>query len=241
MARKQFFLLIDTETTQTDMVADFGALVVDRKGEVFASAALLVREFYCDSVNHSLFHYSDKVDPLWGQHKLPERYANYDAMLSTGSRMLASVPAINRWLAKVYAKYNPTATAYNWAFDFGKMRNTGFDVDLMANNFCLWHASASVWGKTRDYKQVILDEHLFKARTKLGNMSYPTNAEVMARFITGNQALPDEPHTAYEDARDYELPILVALLKNRTLAEVKAATEGYNWRNFQVRDHFMPK
>src|SRR5688572_1781216 len=104
MARKKWFLVIDTETTQTNKVADFGAVVCGKDGKIEREAGLLVRDFYLDRDNHPLFHTSGIADPLWGKRNLPRRYANYDDMLKDGSRMLASVAAINRWLVRVRLK-----------------------------------------------------------------------------------------------------------------------------------------
>lgn len=240
MARKQFFLIIDTETTIGDKVADFGALVADRKGNIHAKAAVLVRDFYLDKENFPLFH-DQTADPLWGARNLPKRYAEYDAMLADGRRMLASVPAINRWLAQVAVKYNPTATAYNAAFDWSKMRNSGIDCDLFENNFCLWHAAAAKYVHTKAFRQFILENHCFNKPTAKGNMTFLTNAEVMARFILGNPELPDEPHTAIEDAEFYELPILLDIVNKAKKKADYMEAPAYNWRNVQVRDWFIPK
>ena len=49
-----------------------------------------------------------------------------------------------------------------------------------------------------------------------------------------------EPHTALEDARDYEVPILANLVK-RTPPKQYMNAEPYNWRNFAMRDWFKPK
>lgn len=239
MAKKQFFLIIDTETTIGDKVADFGALVTDRKGEVFARCAVLVREFYLDKEKFPLFH-DNSVDPLWGARNLPARYANYDAMLTDGRRMLASVASINNWLAKVALKYNPTATAYNKAFDWGKMRNSGINIDLFPQSFCLWHAAAHKYIKNIAFRQFILDNHCFNPPTAKGNMSFLTNAEVMARFILKNPDLADEPHTAIEDAEFYELPILMDIIKAKKKADY-LEPPAFNWRGVQVRDWFKPK
>ena len=239
MAKAQFFLIIDTETTIANTVADFGAVLVNRRGEILHSAALLVREFYCDRDENTLFH-DQSADPLWGQRNLPRRYAAYDAMLADGRRMLASVPAINRWLAKVNGKYSPIVTAYNWAFDKNKLGNSGIDVEMFEKSFCLWHVAANKYAKTKAYRQFVLETVGFNAPTKFGNMSYHTNAEIMARFILGNPELPDEPHTAFEDVRDYELPILKAILKNTPTKELFDAP-AYNWREYQVKDWFRPK
>lgn len=239
MARKKYFMIIDTETTQTDKVVDFGAIVVDKKGNIQTSCAILVREMFNDPENHPLFHFSGS-DPLWGRARLPERYKAYADMLDNGSRMLASVNAVNRWLARANAEYQPIVTAYNKAFDYGKMANTGIDISQFEKSFCLWHAAAAKWGHTRAFREFVLQSVAFNPPTDKGNMSYVTNAEIMARFVLGQPDLPNEPHTAFEDALLYELPILTALVKNTPPAEYMNPP-GYNWREFQVKDWFAVK
>jgi hypothetical protein len=239
MAKKKFFLTIDTETTQTGMVADFGAVVTDLKGNIHHSIGVLVSDFYLKRDEHPLFYTRD-ASPLWGIANLPKRYANYDAMLDNGSRILASVPAINRWLAKVAATYNPVLTAYNLPFDQDKMTKSGIDHMLFPKRFCLWHAASSKWGHTKAFRQHVLDAVAFNPPTKFKNMSYITNAEVMARFVLGNPELEDEPHTALEDIVDYELPILNALVKSTKAKEYMNPTP-YNWRDYQVKDWFTVK
>ena len=233
-------LLIDTESTQSEKAADVGLIITNEKGEILESAAVLIRDFYLDNENHPLFHFSGDSDPLWGKKNLPRRYADYDAMLGDGRRMLASVPAVNRWLAKAKAKYNPIATAYNKSFDWRILRNSGIDIDLFDKSFCLWHAAANKHIKTKAFRQFVLDNHCFNAPTKHGNMSFLTNAEIMARFVLNDPDLPDEPHTAFEDARDYELPILVDIFKSRRKSAYMDAPP-YNWRNVQVKDWFKPR
>lgn len=239
MQMRKYFLIVDTETTQTDKVADFGAVVCNRKGEIVNQAACLVGEFYNDRENHPLFHYSGD-DPLWGRARLPLRYAAYDSMVSNGLRGVYSVAGINRWLARVNAEYKPVLTAYNLAFDKGKARNSGIDLDQFSQSFCLWHSAAQKWSHTKAYRQFIIDGHWFKNRTKHGNMSYPTNAEIMAAFVTNNPDMPSEPHTALEDAVDYELPILKRLVETTSPKEYMNPI-GYNWRSYQVKDWFQPK
>jgi hypothetical protein len=162
-------------------------------------------------------------------------------MLADGRRMLASVAAINKWLARAQQQFNPVLTAYNLAFDASKCDNSGIDLALFQRKFCLWHHSANKWAKTKAYRQFILDSHCFNKPTKHGNMTYHTNAEIMARFVLNNPTLEDEPHTALEDARDYELPILQALIKNISTKQLLETVAGYNWRDYQVKDWFEPK
>ena len=238
MAKKKYFLIVDSETTQTDKIADFGAIVCDKQGNIHASCGVLIREFFLDRESHPLFHSRD-ADPLWGKQNLPARYAAYDEMLQRGDRMVASVAALNKWLARVNAQYGPILTAYNLAFDAGKARNTGIDLDMFGQRFCLWYASVEKWAYTKAYRQFILDNHLFNSPTTLGNMSYTTKADYVAKFLLGPY-LPPEPHTALEDARDYELPILAALVKN-TSPKQYMNPSPFSWRELQVMNWFIPR
>jgi hypothetical protein len=235
--RKKHFIILDTETTITDKVADLGIVVCDKKGNIEYEAGLLIREFFTDRENHPLFH-DFSADPLWGKRNLPRRYRQMEAMLADGRRMLASVAAVNRLFVKIALRYQPTLTAYNLNFDRAKLENSGIDTTLFNPQFCLWHAAAAKWGQTRRYRQFCLDNHFFGNRTRHGNMTYGTKADYMAKFILGND-LPDEPHTALEDARDYELPILKALVKS-TSPKQYMNPPPYDWRDFQVRNAFQP-
>jgi hypothetical protein len=239
MAKKHHYLILDTETTIDDKVADFGALIVDRKGSILAQCAVLINGIYNDRDNHSLF-YNEYSGELWRKKNLDTRYAAYNEMLQTGIRMLASVNAINIWLAKANQKYAPALTAYNLAFDRDKCAKTGICLDIFEHSFCLWYASFNKWAHTKDYRNFVLQAHAFNPPTALGNMSYKTNAETVARFITGNPAMPDEPHTALEDARDYELPILQRLVQTEK-REKFLNPEPYSWNKVQVKDWFVAK
>ena len=241
MAKKQYFLIVDTETTQNKLVADFGAVVVDRKGTIVTQCAVMVDGIFTDAENNPLFFDSSApASALWSRSSADRRYSKYNKMVADGSRMVASVAAINRWLTKAIEVYNPTLTAYNLAFDMGKCDNTGIDLRQFENSFCLWSAAFSAYAHTRAFRQMVLDTHAFNAPTAQGNMSFKTNAEVMTRFVTNNPNLADEPHTAIEDAIHYELPILVKLLKSYTTSWLLNEAQAYNWREVQVKDWFRP-
>ena len=237
--RKYYFLTVDTETTMSDMTADFSAVVSDRKGNIVTQCAVLVRGIFDDRENHTLFH-NENIGDLWKADKLDSRYEAYQLMVDSGSRMLASIGAINNWLMMAKCQYDPILTAYNLPFDVNKCQNTGINLTPFHRRFCLWSASVTAFAETKKYRRFILENHLFKAVTKYGNMTYPTNAETMARFILGNNQLPDEPHTALEDIIGYEKPILDRLLKAKTVKWLLNEVRPYNWRNFQVKDWFKP-
>lgn len=234
MARKQFFCIVDTETTMQSTVADFGAIIVDRKGEIYKQCAVLVKgEFDAKDL---FYDNSDKAGH-WSYDNMIKKRARYVEMLNSGVRMLASVNAINKWLDQAIGQYNPMLTAYNLAFDVDKCGNTGINLEGFSSKFCLWQAANTMICDTKNYKQFILENHLFNSPTKFGNMTYQTNAESVCGYLKG--AMTEEPHTALEDARDFELPILQNIVnrkgwRNKTF-------EGYNWRERQVKDHFTAK
>ena len=229
MARRQFFAILDTETTINDTVADFAIVICDRNGQIYNQCAVLVRDHF-DKME--LFHDKNAND-IWGYAGLHKRKAQYDAMLDSGVRMLASVNAINKWINQAIGKYNPTLTAYNLAFDIAKCANTGIDLTGFNSKFCLWQAAIGNICHTRKFKQFALDNHAFNNCTKHGNMTFKTNAEIVCGFINNN--LIDEPHTALEDARDFELPILLNVIRHKRWQD---KILNYNWRNVQVRDNF---
>lgn len=240
MAKKDYFLVVDTETTQDNLVADFGAIVCDRKGNIVKQCAVLTHGIYNNEQDHPLFFTSDP-DGIWSKKGKDKRYNNYAKMLEGGTRMLASVGAVNRWLDKAKEQYDPYLTAYNLAFDKDKCSKTGIDLAQFSDReFCLWHAAFNKWAYTKKYRKFVCENHYFNPPTDLGNMSYKTNAEVMARFVLGNPNLPDEPHTALEDVLYYELPILTRLLA--TEKKVKWLNpKPFNWKAVQVRDHFIAR
>lgn len=237
---KNYFCIIDTETTQDGLVADFAAVIVDKNGSIVNQCAVMVDGVFTDMENHPLFHDHGDAGSIWSKAGLPKRYDRYNRMVENGSRMIASVAAVNRWIDKAIATYNPIVTAYNFAFDREKCANTGIDLTGFRSSFCLWQAAYGRYAHTKPYRKMALALHAFNAPTKHGNMSYKTNAETMARFVTGNMALEDEPHTALEDVIFYELPILVKLLKNRSVKKMLEDCKPYNWRDCQVRDWFTP-
>jgi len=232
MAKKQFFAICDTETTMANTVADFAIIICDREGTIFNQCAVMVKDHYG---KFELFH--DKAaNDIWGYGGLERRKNNYVDMLNSGKRMLASVNAINTWIQQAIGKYNPQLTAYNLAFDADKCEKTGIDITRFSNSFCLWQAAVGNICDTKPFKQFALENHAFNKPTEFGNMTMQTNAEIVAGYVSGE--FKKEPHTALEDVRDFELPILREILKKR---KWKEKITPYNWRAFQVKDHFAVK
>jgi len=236
MAKKQYFLTIDTETTINNKVVDMACVISDRGGNIINQMAVIIAGIY--KVDELFFISGELPDSYWSKHYLPKKYNMYDKMLDNGQRMLANVNSINRWLERANKQYNPVLTAYNLPFDIDKMRNTGIDCDMFEKKFCLWKSAQHHIASKKAYKKFIIENHYFTNRTKLGNMTIKTNAEVMTHFLTGNDEL--EPHTSLEDVIDYELPILNHLLSKMSSKKMMDY-QGLSWQNLQVKDHFTCK
>lgn len=231
MAKKQFFAILDTETTKNDTVADIGIVICDRKGNIAAQMAVLIKGHFDEM---ELF-YNPADTGFWGKVAAQNRKKAYIEQLNNGARMLASVNAVNNWVAKAIGKYNPELTAYNLAFDRSKCLNTGIDLTGFKNSFCLWSAAVGNICHTKAYRQFVIENHLFNNTTEKGNMTYSTNAESVAGYLSGEMV--KEPHTAIEDAIYFELPILKHILTKRNW---RKKIQAYDWNQFQVRNHFQP-
>ena len=206
---RHYYLIVDTETTQRGTVADFGAVLITKQGEI-------VERFGAMVLNHfgSLPLFADATAPdsaLWSEQSAKRREKDYYAMLESGERSISSVGLINQWLTGINARYAPVLTAYNIAFDLGKCRNTRIDLGIFAQSFCLMKAAKRQIGTLAEYHDFCNANGFLTAKLRKPSMT----ADTMAKFILG-LSLADEPHTALEDAQFYEAPILTKILESVT-------------------------
>jgi hypothetical protein len=206
---RHFYLIVDTETTKKQTVADFGAVIVTKQGEI-------VERFGAMVLGHfgTLPLFADATAPdsaLWSEQSAQRREKDYYSMLDTGERSIASPALINQWLVRVNAQYSPVLTAYNLAFDLGKCRNTRINLGIFAQSFCLMKAAKRQIGTLAEYHEFCNDNGFLTAKRRDPSMT----ADTMAKFILG-VSLEDEPHTALEDAQFYEAPILTKILESVT-------------------------
>jgi hypothetical protein len=206
---KHYYLIVDTETTKKQTVADFGAVLITRQGEI-------VERFGAMVLGHfgKMPLFADATAPdsaLWSEQSAKRREKDYYSMLDTGERSIASPALINQWLVRVNAQYAPVLTAYNLAFDLGKCRNTRIDLGIFGQSFCLMKAAKRQIGTLAEYHDFCHDNRFLTLALRKPSMT----ADTMAKFILG-VSLEDEPHTALEDAQFYEAPILTKILESVT-------------------------
>jgi len=206
---KHFYLVVDTETTKRGTVADFGAVLMTKQGEIIEQFGAMVLGHF-----GKMPLFSDPAaDPaaFWSEQSAQRRAKNYDDMLESGERSISSVGLINQWLSGINARYSPVLTAYNIAFDLGKCRNTRINLGIFNQKFCLMKAAKRKIGTLAEYHEFCQINGFLTAKRRDPSMT----ADTMAKFILGLD-LADEPHQALEDARDYEAPILTKILESVT-------------------------
>ena len=238
---KNYFLTIDTETTQDDMVADFAATISDKQGNVLNSCAVLVDGIFTDAENHPLFFDSSlPSSALWSRSGADRRYKIYNDMVKNGTRMVASVNGVNAWLAKASAVYNPILTAYNLPFDLGKCKTTGIILNDFNRRFDMMNIAQNLLVNNKRFLKFCLENHCFNAPTSRRNMTFQMKAETVGSFLKGY--FSDEPHTALEDIIEFELPILRYILKKISVKKlIDANLSGISWQDRQVKDYFKVK
>ena len=213
--KRHYYLIVDTETTKKQTVADFGAVIVTKQGEIVEQVGHLVNGHFG---KFPLF--SDPLadpDAFWSEQSAQRRVKDYDQMLEDGHRSVAGVGLINQWLVRVNAQYAPVLTAYNIAFDLGKCRNTRINLGIFAERFCLMKAAKRKIGALAEYHEFCQANGFLTAKRRDPSMT----ADTMAKFILGLD-LADEPHQALEDARDYEAAILTYILGDTTRKQLLA-------------------
>ena len=206
---KHFYLVVDTETTKRGTVADFGAVLMTKQGEIIEQFGAMVLGHF-----GKMPLFSDPAaDPaaFWSEQSAQRRAKNYDDMLESGERSISSVGLINQWLSGINARYSPVLTAYNISFDLGKCRNTRINLGIFNQKFCLMKAAKRKIGTLAEYHEFCQINGFLTAKRRDPSMT----ADTMAKFILGLD-LADEPHQALEDARDYEAPILTKILESVT-------------------------
>ena len=214
--KDRFEIILDTETTvevdKTQYVADFGAVVANlATGEIIDEIGVLIAGQF-----DRLDLWSDVRAPageFWSVQNERARRKQYLKRIENGSRSIASASLVNIWLAKNAGKYNPIATAYNKQYDWPKCDNTGINLSVFGRSYCLLKAARAELTKDADYVAWCRERGLM---TKHQTPRPQMNADCVARYFLGD-SLPPEPHTALEDARDYELAIATALYQRGAL------------------------
>ena len=130
--KRHHYILVDSETTRRQTGAEFGAVVVGRDGRIVEQFGALVFGHFG---KFDLFADPSLPDSaLWSEQSAQRRMKNYYAMIDSGERSISSPALIQQWLWGVNQRYQPTLTAYNLVFDFGKCQNTRINLGIFSQS-----------------------------------------------------------------------------------------------------------
>lgn len=217
--KKNWYLVVDTETTMKGHVADFGAVLIDKRGFIVSQCAVLISEFFD---KEPLFYSKDAG--VFGKTNLHKRTQAYYDMVSDGERIIRPYEAVNNWLIEA-EKFTPILVAYNLAFDMRACRFSGIKLPT-GKTLCLWKECSAIFAQRRAYTKFCLENKLL---TPALNLS--TSAETMYKYLSGDVGYI-EPHTAIADLKTCELFILNYLLRQKR----KIQHKPYNWREHRLID-----
>ena len=97
--KKHYYLIVDTETTQQQTVADFGAVIMDRKGAIIEQFAVLLNGHFGKL---PLFAVKGApADAFFSKQTRARRLKHYEDLLDNGQRSICSPTLVNIWLARI--------------------------------------------------------------------------------------------------------------------------------------------
>ena len=203
MRKKELFLVIDTETTNTieqPLCYDIGYAICDRQGNIYKEESFVVAEIFCD--------HKEMMKSSYYAEKLPQYWED----LKSGKRTLKSIFKIRKQILDDIKKYGIRKVgAYNMNFDKKALNNTirycsksfirwffPFGIDY----FCIWNMACQTLLNTTSYVRFAMQNGL---ESEKGNLL--TSAESCYKFITKSIDFV-ESHTGLEDVK-IEIEIMV--------------------------------
>ena len=196
MRKKELFLVIDTETTNTieqPLCYDIGYAICDRQGNIYKEESFVVADIFCD--------HKEMMKSSYYAEKLPQYWED----LKSGKRVMKSLFNIRKQILADIKKYGIRKIgAYNMNFDKKALNNTirycsksfvrwffPFGIDY----FCIWNMACQTLLNTTSYVRFAMQNGL---ESEKGNLL--TSAESCYKFITKSIDFV-ESHTGLEDVK----------------------------------------
>ena len=207
MARKKYFLVIDTETCNTleqPFCYDVGYAVCDRMGNMVVKRSFVVAEMFLDN--------KDLMKSCYFAEKIPQYWED----IKNGKRELKSIFNIRKQIKADMREYKVRMVgAYNMGFDKRALNNTirycskslvRWFFPFGTEYFCIWHMACQVIMNSVKYIKFALQNGF---ESESGNIQ--TSAENCYRFLTDSVEFV-ESHTGLEDV-EIEVAIMAECYK----------------------------
>lgn len=194
MARKNYYLVIDTETAnglEQPLTYDIGFAVTDKKGNIYETFSYVVSEIF--------YGMRDVMQSAYYAAKIPK----YEKDIADGKRIVARFAAIRAKIVETLDKYQITAViAHNARFDLTALNTTQRYLTKSKYRYFFPYGT-QIWDSLAMARTTIGKQITYKLWCK--ERGYTTKngmprltAEVLYRFITHDETF-DESHTALED------------------------------------------
>lgn len=196
MRKKEYFLVLDTETCNTleqPLPYDLGYAICDRQGNIYLEKSFVIADIFCDlTETMKSAYYAEKIPQYWDD-------------LKSGKRVLKTFWAVRKELVADMKKYNVKKVgAYNMAFDKRALNTLiryiskswlRWFFPFGTEYFCIWNMACDTLLSKNSYIDFALKNGLV---SNVGNIK--TSAESAYKYIT-NKTDFVESHTGLEDVK----------------------------------------
>lgn len=192
--RKNYYIVFDTETANgldDPIMYDLGFAVIDKKGTVYESHSLIIREVF--------FGMKDLMQSAYYAEKIP----NYEKEIANGQRKVVSLYEAKKIFNDTCKRYGVKACiAHNARFDYRSTSKTQRYLTKSKYRFFLPYG-IEIWDTMRMANDTICKQVHYKEwcytngyLTKNGRVR--KTAEILYKYIVGNNDFV-ESHTGLED------------------------------------------
>ncbi len=223
MANKKYIMVIDTETANgivvndkldlsCSLVYDIGFTVVDKKGNIYETKSMAIREIFCGMKDiMASAYYAEKIPKYWED-------------IKAGKRELVSFLWARGIVLDTMKKYNiTTVSAHNASFDVNALNNTiryitkskfRYFFPYGTEIWCTLKGAINTICKQKSYINFCEREGYL---TKHKNRRVRATAEILYRYISGDNNFIEE-HQGLDDTL-IEAKILIQILRQHSKKE----------------------
>ena len=231
--RKNYYIVFDTETTNgldDPIVYDLGFAVIDKKGNVYETHSLIIREVF--------YGMSGLMNTAYYANKLP----NYHEEIAKGERKVVSLFEARKIFNEVAKKYNVKAcVAHNARFDYRSTAKTQRYLTKSKYRFFLPYG-IELWDTMKMANDTICKQVHYKEWCYLNgyltkNGRVRKTAEILYRYISGENNFK-ESHTGLEDVM-IEKEIFAHCLRQHKPMRKKCFKQGLTTNPFSGRPNLV--
>lgn len=223
MAKKNYYMVLDTETANgfmvdgkldlsCSLVYDIGFNVVDKKGHIYERVSMAIWDILCDMKDiMATAYYADKIPSYWDE-------------IKNGERQLVTFLHARDIVIDTIKKYNIKAvSAHNARFDVNALNTT---IRYLTKSKKRWFfpKSVEIWDTLKGATNTICKQKGYISfceqngyMTKHKTPRVRATAEILYRYISGDNEFIEE-HKGVNDT-DIEAKILIQILRQHKKKE----------------------